>query len=91
MDKAKAYDNLLSIIEKWVRVCEEEKQMTQAVNMPDGMDRIIGFKREARAEQMKAIVNDHKQYIAQVKREAEMPKQIKASGWSIKNDMRMPH
>ena len=91
MNKAEAYDNLISIIEKWEAVCHEEIQMSIDVNMPNNIDMITARKREARLKQVQYIKREHAQYIKEVKRQAEMPKQIKAKGWDIKNDMRMPH
>lgn len=91
MNKAEAYDNLISIIEKWEAVCHKEIQMSIDVNMPDNIDKIIARKREASLKQVQYIKREHAQYIKEVKRQAEMPKQIKAKGWDIKNDMRMPH
>jgi len=91
MNKAEAYDNLIGIIEKWEAVCEQDIQISKDINIPDNIDKIILQKRLGRLNQVQAIKRDHAQYIKEVKRQAEMPKQIKAKGWDIKNQMRMPH
>jgi len=94
MNKAEAYDNLISIIEKWEAVCEQDIQISKNINIPDipdNIDKIILQKRLARLNQVQAIKRDHAQYIKEVKRQSEMPEQIKAKGWDIKNQMTIPH